>query len=201
MVTVLLPGGKIILSDSWNFGPVIHLHHGPGLEIVSKTMCRMTSLWAELEQSLHNWPMRRQMKLGDGPCFAIGANVCGRLSRIVIMQIALLSALILPDMAKLMDFSTSVWTDLIMSISMVLFTVELVALSMTDAQYLLSFFQLMDIIGTISMAFDISFLLGSKANELRLSEKHPGQSKVFLIRASRAARVGARPKLSIQRLI
>ena len=32
-------------------------------------------------------------------------------------------------------------------------------------QYLLSFFQLMDIIGTISMAFDISFLLGSKANE------------------------------------
>lgn len=111
---------------------------------------------------------------------------------IVIMQIALLSALILPDMAKLMDFSTSVWTDLIMSISMVLFTVELVALSMTDAQYLLSFFQLMDIIGTISMAFDISFLLGSRANELRLSEKHPGQSKVFLIRASRAARVGAR---------
>ncbi len=32
-------------------------------------------------------------------------------------------------------------------------------------QYLLSFFQFMDIIGTLSMAFDISFLLGSKANE------------------------------------
>ena len=111
---------------------------------------------------------------------------------IAIMQVALLSALILPDTSKLMDFSTSVWTDLIMSISMVLFTVELIALSMTDAQYLLSFFQFMDIIGTISMAFDISFLLGAKANEPRLSEKHPGQSKVFLIRASRAARVGAR---------
>jgi hypothetical protein len=44
LVTVLLPGCKIILSDSWNFGPVIHLHHGPGLEIVSKhskTMCIM----------------------------------------------------------------------------------------------------------------------------------------------------------------
>ena len=53
-----------------------------------------------------------------------------------------------------------------MSISMALFTLELVALSLTDAQYLLSFFQFMDIIGTVSMAFDISFLLGSKANEL-----------------------------------
>lgn len=141
-----------------------------------------------------------------------------------IMQVALLSALILPDTSKLMDFSTSVgsselpWAscvELELQLQLWLFwptrgldwfdhvnqhgTLHSRAYSIVHdgrvpllqiatsvfhpflhfqpsqpcciqhlcdpRQYLLSFFQFMDIIGTISMAFDISFLLGAKANE------------------------------------
>ncbi|CAJ1437694.1 unnamed protein product [Effrenium voratum] len=111
---------------------------------------------------------------------------------ILIMQAALIAALLLPELSKLLDLTSNVWTDLAMSIGMALFILELIALSVTDAHYLLSFFHFMDMIGTASMIFDISFLLGSKASEPRMSDRDSAESRVLLLRASRAARVGAR---------
>eukprot|EP00437_Effrenium_voratum_P010532 CAMPEP_0181425446 /NCGR_PEP_ID=MMETSP1110-20121109/15161_1 /TAXON_ID=174948 /ORGANISM="Symbiodinium sp., Strain CCMP421" /LENGTH=825 /DNA_ID=CAMNT_0023548629 /DNA_START=260 /DNA_END=2738 /DNA_ORIENTATION=+ len=108
------------------------------------------------------------------------------------MQAALIAALLLPELSKLLDLTSNVWTDLAMSIGMALFILELIALSVTDAHYLLSFFHFMDMIGTASMIFDISFLLGLKGSEPRMSDRDSAESRVLLLRASRAARVGAR---------
>eukprot|EP00930_Biecheleria_cincta_P026921 TRINITY_DN18925_c0_g1_i1.p1 TRINITY_DN18925_c0_g1~~TRINITY_DN18925_c0_g1_i1.p1 ORF type:complete len:923 (+),score=166.75 TRINITY_DN18925_c0_g1_i1:112-2880(+) len=109
-----------------------------------------------------------------------------------IMLCALMTALLLPDLSQILDFPHNVWTDLIMSVSMCIFLCELIALSLTDVHYLFSFFHLMDVIGTTSMIFDISFLLGAKANEPAMASKNSAQKRIMLLRASRAARVGAR---------
>ncbi|CAE6929410.1 PDE9A [Symbiodinium sp. CCMP2592] len=109
-----------------------------------------------------------------------------------IMMLALAVALVLPDLSKLMDVSQNVWPDTVMTMSMVMFTCELLALSLTDANYLFSFFQCMDMVGTASMVFDISFLMGVDVAEPTLPDQDTAQSRVMLLRASRAARVGAR---------
>jgi len=108
------------------------------------------------------------------------------------MMLALAVALVLPDLSKLMDVSQNVWPDTVMTMSMVMFTCELLALSLTDANYLFSFFQCMDMVGTASMVFDISFLMGVDVAEPTLPDQDTAQSRVMLLRASRAARVGAR---------
>lgn len=109
-----------------------------------------------------------------------------------IMLCCLTTALLLPDLSQILDFTSNVWTDLIMSLSMCIFLCELIALSCTDAHYLFSFFHLMDVIGTVSMIFDISFLFGARANEPVMASRDAAPARITLLRASRAARVGAR---------
>jgi cAMP-specific phosphodiesterase 4 len=77
-----------------------------------------------------------------------------------------------------------------------LFIFELVALSLVDAQYVLSFFQLMDVIGTLSMIFDISYMLGPDAqkpdSQGSTSVEEDALGGGELLRAARAAKIGAR---------
>jgi cAMP-specific phosphodiesterase 4 len=78
---------------------------------------------------------------------------------------------------------------------MALFVFELVTLSVVDAQYCLSFFQLMDVIGTISMIFDISYMLGADAKNPETGTSSAEENALGggeLLRAARAAKVGAR---------
>merc|ERR1719456_1562442 len=70
--------------------------------------------------------------------------------------------------------------------------VEFFLLCSVDATYLLSFFFLMDIIGTISMIFDISWMLGPDVTKQQLYGDAQNKNNLMLLRASRTARVGAR---------
>lgn len=109
------------------------------------------------------------------------------------MVIALLLALFLNDLWVLCGINSNTAIDVILSIVMFLFTIELLLLSVVDASYTLSFFQLMDVIGTISMIFDISYMLGQDATVANVASSS-GEAKrnLMLLRASRAAKIGAR---------
>lgn len=111
-----------------------------------------------------------------------------------IMSAALVLALFVPDTWVLLGLNSNLVIDIILTIVMILFTLELVLLSIVDAQYFLSFFMIMDIIGTISMIFDISYMSGSDATYSPVtSGKGSGASgNLMLLRASRAAKIGAR---------
>merc|ERR1719387_1719744 len=75
---------------------------------------------------------------------------------------------------------------------MVLFTLEFVGLSCTDPSYPFGFFFLMDFIGTISMIFDISYMLGQDASKPTYAVGGDAKKNLMLLRAARAAKLGAR---------
>lgn len=111
----------------------------------------------------------------------------------VIMVIALLFALFMPDAWIVAGMNSNVAIDVILTIVMILFTIELLALSVVDAAYLCSFFQLMDVIGTVSMMFDISYMLGTDATYAPvMSNQADAHKSTTLLRAARAAKIGAR---------
>eukprot|EP00927_Polykrikos_kofoidii_P018594 TRINITY_DN18625_c0_g1_i1.p1 TRINITY_DN18625_c0_g1~~TRINITY_DN18625_c0_g1_i1.p1 ORF type:complete len:934 (+),score=195.03 TRINITY_DN18625_c0_g1_i1:117-2804(+) len=80
--------------------------------------------------------------------------------------------------------------DYLMLIVMVFFLSELVLRSVVEAGYWMSFLFMMDFIGTLSMIFEISFMLGG-AGKIVLQKSSPGVNGV-MVRAARAARLGAR---------
>lgn len=86
------------------------------------------------------------------------------------------------------DDPGTVLLDTLMSLVTVFFLLEILILTLAGNGYPLSFFFWMDILGTISMIFEISFLLGT-AGKMRVddSEVNP-----VLLRSARAAKVGAR---------
>lgn len=112
-----------------------------------------------------------------------------------IMSVALLVALFLPDLYVIFGGNADLPVDVALSFVMFLFLCELVALSAVDASYLLSFFFFMDLVGTFCMIFDLSFTgIGSsheKATEISGSDEGL-QKNAMLLRATRAAKVGAR---------
>jgi len=111
----------------------------------------------------------------------------------LLMVVALILALFMPDSWILLGINSNLAIDVTLTIVMVLFTAELVLLSAVDAPYMLSFFQLMDVVGTISMIFDISYLQGADATFAPLASKNDdAQKNLMLLRASRAAKIGAR---------
>lgn len=110
----------------------------------------------------------------------------------LVMVVALLIALFLPDVWALCGASSNFVADFLLTIVTVLFVVEFAVLCSVDATYFLSFFFLMDIVGTLSVIFDISFLLGHDATERVFLDDAGAQSSFMLLRAARAARVGAR---------
>jgi len=112
-----------------------------------------------------------------------------------VMTVFLFFALFLPDLWVITSGSRNEVIDGILFIVMVLFFVELILLSAVDATYFLSFFFFMDIIGTVTMIFDISFMYGqdhSKVRDYTAGGGSGATGTAMLLRATRAARVGAR---------
>mmetsp|Transcript_1067 Transcript_1067/g.2443 ORF Transcript_1067/g.2443 Transcript_1067/m.2443 type:complete len:904 (-) Transcript_1067:130-2841(-) len=112
----------------------------------------------------------------------------------LVMVAALCLALFLPDMLVVAGASSNVWPDILLTLVMALFLVEMACLLVTDAAYMLSFFNLMDIIGTVSMISDISYILGTDATAANATDGRGGstQASFILLRATRAAKIGAR---------
>ncbi|CAK9075640.1 5'-cyclic nucleotide phosphodiesterase 1C (Cam-PDE 1C) (3' [Durusdinium trenchii] len=111
----------------------------------------------------------------------------------ILMVIALLLALFMPDIWVLAGVNDTIFIDVVLTLVMALFTLELLILSVVDSHYILSFFQLMDIFGTVSMIFDISFMLGVAADEAQIASNNAdATANLMLLRAARAAKVGAR---------
>lgn len=109
-----------------------------------------------------------------------------------VMVLALLIALFMPDTWVICGVNENTVIDTVLTIVMCLFGMELLALSCVDANYVFSFFQLMDLIGTITMIFDIAYMLGDSATEPQKSGNADTKKSYMLLRATRAAKVGAR---------
>ena len=111
----------------------------------------------------------------------------------ILMVIALLLALFMPDIWVLAGVNDTLFIDIVLTLVMVLFTMELLILSVVDSHYILSFFQLMDVFGTVSMIFDISYMVGERADEAQIASNNAdATANLMLLRAARAAKVGAR---------
>mmetsp|Transcript_45854 Transcript_45854/g.106584 ORF Transcript_45854/g.106584 Transcript_45854/m.106584 type:complete len:890 (+) Transcript_45854:131-2800(+) len=110
------------------------------------------------------------------------------------MFIALSVALFMPDIWVIAGIDENTILDILLSVVMALFTLELLALSLSDPSYVFSFFFLMDAIGTLSMMVDISYMLGQSADEVVIGTKNDGSqtANLMFLRAARAAKVGAR---------
>jgi hypothetical protein len=117
-----------------------------------------------------------------------------------LMLVALFVALFAPDMCVIIGQRSDLELDMLMSMAMVLFIIELVLLCTVEPIYFLSFFFVMDLLGTMSMVFDISFLLGTGARfprcmvPLTLKGGRTEAALVVpaLVRAARSARIGIR---------
>eukprot|EP00913_Durusdinium_trenchii_P031562 g29554.t1 len=100
------------------------------------------------------------------------------------LYVCLAIALFGPGMVTLLDLPdepTVIIMDILMFIIAVAFTLEMLGLLMVDELYRYSFFFAMDLLGTLSMAFEISFLLGQLVN-----------SNTVVLRTARTAKLGAR---------
>jgi len=109
-----------------------------------------------------------------------------------IMMAALILALYMPNVWIVSGISSNEAIDIVLVLVMFTFILEFVALSSVDAKYFMSFFFLMDLVGTASMMLDISFMFGDDATRASLSSDEDTQKNLMLLRASRAAKVGAR---------
>lgn len=86
------------------------------------------------------------------------------------------------------DDPTNIFLDSIMTAVMFFFVVELLLRSASERDYPWSFFFWMDVLGTLSMVFEISFLCGS-AGKIYKTDSGPNAA---VVRTARAARIGAR---------
>mmetsp|Transcript_62890 Transcript_62890/g.183914 ORF Transcript_62890/g.183914 Transcript_62890/m.183914 type:complete len:933 (+) Transcript_62890:158-2956(+) len=107
---------------------------------------------------------------------------------------ALLVALFFPDLFVLLQVPTNNELDAILSSAFFLFTMELLLHCAADPSYPFSFFFFMDLLGTLSMGFDISWALGPDATmPERYTERNQNNDAQFmLLRAARASRLVAR---------
>jgi hypothetical protein len=109
----------------------------------------------------------------------------------IVTMVCLFIALFCSDIFILSQVEGNTILDCILMLVFVIFFFEFVLLALTDASYLFSFFFWMDLAGTVSMIFDISFMLGSDATEPeKLTSR--GQSNIIVVRAARATKLGAR---------
>jgi len=110
----------------------------------------------------------------------------------VVVMIALFIALFFGDICIMAQVTTNTVADSVLTLVFAIFLGEFVGLALTDASYLFSFFFWMDLLGTVSMIFDISFMLGTDAS---MPEKYSGQrgeENLIVVRAARATKLGAR---------
>jgi hypothetical protein len=110
------------------------------------------------------------------------------------MLVSLFVALFLPDMFSLAQVPSNIEQDAILTAVFVFFSFEFIVLSITDTSYLFGFFFFMDMVGTLSMLADISFMGGPDATQPDVIDNTGpgGTNDVMVVRAARAAKLGAR---------
>lgn len=113
----------------------------------------------------------------------------------VIAIVSLFLALFLSEVFAVAQVATNTVLDIILTVVFAIFTMEFVGLAMTDTSYLLGFFFWMDLLGTASMIFDISYMAGKNVEQPVLYTSDSGsnsQQSIIVVRATRAAKLGAR---------
>jgi len=106
--------------------------------------------------------------------------------------ICLFNALFLYDAFIVLQVPSNTELDIVLTAVFAVFLYEFVGLVLTDSTYPLGFFFWMDLIGTLSMLFDISYMLGSDATVPETVRDSSASDNVILVRAARAAKLGAR---------
>lgn len=112
-----------------------------------------------------------------------------------VAMLSLLLALFLGEAFTVAQVSSNMAGDIILTIVFAVFAFEFLGLTLTDASYLFSFFFWMDLLGTVSMVFDVSFMAGTDVSEaVRINQASAGreQENVIIVRAARATKLGAR---------
>jgi len=107
-------------------------------------------------------------------------------------MVCLFSALFLYDAFILLQVPSNTELDVALTLVLVVFLFELCGLALTDRAYPGGFFFWMDLIGTLSMLFDISYLLGTDATSPEQVRESSAKDNIVLVRAARTARLGAR---------
>jgi len=85
--------------------------------------------------------------------------------------------------------------DFILTVVLLLFAGEFIGLTASDPEYPFSVFFWMDLVGTLSMTTDISYLYGADVTSpqrMAMKKGSGGSGNAMLVRAARAARLGAR---------
>jgi len=137
--------------------------------------------------------LRRRARWYDS-AYALQLRKCMR-SRIFVSfsMAALLVALFFPDLWVLFQVPTNKELDAVLTTAFSLFTLELILHCASDPAYPFSFFFFMDLLGTLSMGFDISYAFGPDATvPERYTEKNKNGAQFMMLRAARAARLAAR---------
>eukprot|EP00929_Paragymnodinium_shiwhaense_P117910 TRINITY_DN8939_c0_g5_i1.p1 TRINITY_DN8939_c0_g5~~TRINITY_DN8939_c0_g5_i1.p1 ORF type:complete len:884 (+),score=215.06 TRINITY_DN8939_c0_g5_i1:108-2759(+) len=109
----------------------------------------------------------------------------------IVAMLCLFAALFLSDFAVVIQASTNLELDATLTVVFLIFFIEFIGLSLTDASYFLSFFFWMDLVGTFSMLYDLSYALGTDAEEPYSATSSTNDSPI-VVRAARAAKLGAR---------
>lgn len=110
----------------------------------------------------------------------------------VVTMTALFFALFFSDICILAQVSGNLEQDILLTIVFVIFLFEFFGLLLTDVSYLLGFFFWMDVLGTFSMVFDISFIWGTDAALPERRSPDSGRENLIVVRAARATKLGAR---------
>jgi len=107
---------------------------------------------------------------------------------------SLFAALFLGEIFALAQVPSNTALDVLLSLVFVVFALEFLGCCATDTSYILGFFFWMDLLGTVSMIFDISFMAGIDVTEPFYVNRDSGssQSNVIVVRATRATKLGAR---------
>jgi len=93
----------------------------------------------------------------------------------------------------ILDLADQDWNDLrdlLMVIVMTFFGVEIMLLCISSTNYRFSFFFWMDVLGTVSMVFEVSWMLGDIGRNRDTTTAN--SSNMILLRTTRGAKLGAR---------
>lgn len=107
-------------------------------------------------------------------------------------MLSIFIALFFSDLFVVLQVPSNWELDLMLTSAFIFFWCELLALAAAEASYPMSFFFLMDLVGTVSLVFDISFMFGPDATMPDRLARGGSNGNVALTRAARTARLGAR---------
>lgn len=108
-------------------------------------------------------------------------------------MVALFVALFGADIFLAAQVPTNTALDIILTITLLIFSAEFFGLALSDVTYLFSFFFWMDLLGTVSILLDLSYTkLGADAGTPERLGGKGSTDHVIIVRAARAAKLGAR---------